>query len=235
MHTTPIHAQLILQQLADSAFPIGGQAHSFGLETLVADGQVSPQTLDAFLDDYLDESAIVDAWFCRQAYQLASVQASELFTSDWLLLNQRFSAFRTARESRTASAALGRRFLALVQNLSSQPRLAEAYQSSRTTGGDLHYATVFGLTGGLLDLGENATVIFYLQQSINALLAATQKLMSIGQSQTVGMLWQIKPHLISVAERSRSWSWEEGVSSCGLMLEIASMRHTTLPMRLFIS
>lgn len=235
MHKTLAHSQLLLQQLADSAFPIGGQAHSFGMETLISDGQVTPQTLEAFLRDYLNESGVADGWFCRQAYQLAKETEEERWLEIWLLLNRRLSALRTARESRTASATLGRRFLTLVQSLTAQPRLLSAYQVSRTAGVDLHYATVFGLVAGVLALEEEATVLFFLQQSLNGLLTAAPKMMAVGQSQTVGILWQIKPALIAAAERSQEWSWEEGLSSFGPMLEIASMRHTRLPVRLFIS
>ncbi|MFN8442370.1 MAG: urease accessory UreF family protein [Caldilineaceae bacterium] len=230
---TSNHSQLLLQQLADSTFPIGGQAHSFGLETLVNEGQITPQTLEPFLCDYLSEGAIVDGWFCRQAYRLAGEETN--WCDAWLLLNQRLSALRTARESRSASAALGRRFLTLVQSLSPQPSLASAYQASRAAGEEVHYATAFGFVGGVLTLGEEATVLFFLQQAINALLAATQKMMAIGQSQTVRILWQIKPAILAAAEQSRSWSWEEGISAFGPMLEVASMRHPRLPVRLFIS
>lgn len=228
-------AQLILQQLADSAFPIGGQSHSFGLETLVSDGQLTPHTLEQFLKDFLAESAIVDAWLCRQGYQLAAIGDDSLFRSEWLQLNRQSSALRTARESRAASAALGRRFLALVQSLSEKPRLRAAYQASRANGEELHHALAYGLAGGELQLGEEQTVLALLQQSINALLIASQKLMAIGQSQTVGILWHIKSDIVATAEASKSFSREKGFSSFGFMLEIASMRHVTLPVRLFIS
>ena len=51
-------AYLQLLHLADSAFPIGALAHSFGLETLVSATQLRPTTLELFLQGYLEEAGV---------------------------------------------------------------------------------------------------------------------------------------------------------------------------------
>ena len=105
---------LRLLHLADSALPIGGMAHAFGIETLAAEGSLDAERLPQFLEDYLAEAGAMDAAFCRAAHALAGPAFSE---EKWLDLNRRRSALQPARESRSASAALGRRFLELASGL----------------------------------------------------------------------------------------------------------------------
>ncbi len=104
MHTDHL-ALLQLMQLADSALPVGAAAHSFGLETLVAEEYLEVTQLGPFLRDYLEEAGVVEGAFCRLGYRLASHTDRALFTAEWLALNEQLSAIKTARESRAASAA----------------------------------------------------------------------------------------------------------------------------------
>ncbi|MBX3013432.1 MAG: hypothetical protein KF832_18065 [Caldilineaceae bacterium] len=248
---------LRLLHLADSAFPIGATAHSFGLETLTAEGHLTPQKLQRVLHDLLWESGQGEALFTRLAYRCAAAQASreagtmEAALPGWLELNQWVAAWKPAREGREASATLGRRFLQTVAHLEAAPVLQQAMTTASQAGIAVHYCAAFGLVGGALTLGEETTILAYLQQTVMGLISACLRLLPLGQSRASEILWKLKPTMAEVAAASLAISQTQPalgstpetalthafgqLAMCTPMLDLASMRHPTLTTRLFIS
>src|SRR6266404_5185793 len=122
-------AHLRLLHLADSAFPIGALAHSFGLESLVSAEILKVSELPGFLQGYLQEAGALEAVACREAFQLVEANHRKFSVARWIEINDCLSALKPPRESRAASAALGRNFLQASLALGDFPVLREAREA----------------------------------------------------------------------------------------------------------
>lgn len=220
---------LQLLQLADSAVPVGSLSHSFGLETLVFDGDLPsgvrdcPAALRWYVEDSLAETLLAEAVFCREAHSRA---LQGLSLTD---LNERCSAFRLTRESRDASLAMGRRFAALIARVQPSPAM-----SALTELEELHYSIAFGFVCGLLGIEVDGGVRAFLHQAVLSAISAAQRLAPLGQIEASRIAWDLKAAIGRTAERSRVIAVGE-IQCFSHLAELASMRHACLPTRLFIS
>lgn len=232
-------SDLRLLQLADSALPIGALSHSFGLESLTSAEILHVGNISEFLQSYLEESATMEAVFCREAFRLAIHGEKLISSGNWLALNARLSALKPGREARSGSAALGRNFLNAVAALGDFPILQIALQSTRDEQNIvplsvIHHSIAFGLAAGALGLPEDRSILAYLHQSAASLVSACQRLLPLGQSQATKILWELKPAILVAASRSATLTLDS-VCSFTPLLDWGAMEHPALATRLFIS
>lgn len=228
-------ADLRLLHLADSALPIGALAHSFGLESLTSCEMLTTRDLPDFLQAYLEEAGSMEAAFCREALRLPVATASESdFTARWVQLNDQLSARKPARESRAGSASLGGNFLQVVLNLAELPLARAALDASKRSASLVHHSSAFGLACSLLGFAEDRVVLVYLHQSVASLVSSCQRLLPLGQSEAARILWNLKPAIITAANRSAALAIDEACCFMPL-LDWGAMEHPALSTRLFIS
>ena len=223
---------LLHTQLLDSAFPIGAFSHSFGLETLIQENQVSTHTeLQTYCETMLRGAwAPCDALAIKAVYEwVPRGRFDELWEFDVAL-----HLSRSARESRAGVRKMGKRLLetgrAVHPTLNWLP-LIEAIGQGRAIG---VYPIVYGWACYHLQISLEHTAMGLLYANLSSTVNNATRAMRIGQTQAqsviVAILPQIEPAWREV-EHLDPWDFETGVPGS----DIAAMRHETLYSRLFMS
>ncbi len=217
-------------QTTDSAFPVGGFGHSYGLEGLVQDGRItSPGELEAFLrDTWLPALAHIDFPLIRLAHA-ASGSDAELFRLDELAW-----AVRPTSEIRKAQQQMGRQRLRLVALTTGLPRLVHLDEAAQADRWRASWPVVCGAEAGLLGIDAAAAMTACAYQGIAGLLAASAKLIRIGPTDIQCMLARQRDGLAEAVEVSKTIGADD-IGWFTPQLDIASARHETAYTRIFIS
>lgn len=220
---------LRLLQSGDSAYPTGAYAHSFGLEGVVQAGVVrDAATLERFLREHaLPLLLRAELPFAREAHRAAARgDVAEVCRLDGCC-----RALRGSRELREASRRVGAQRVQLAAAAASVPGIAvwtRALAEGRWEG---QLPVAYGVVSALQGLDEEETVAGFLYQQIAGLLAASMKLLRIGQV-------AVQQILARALDQATADDVEVAADEAGWfapLLDIAAARHETAYTRLFIS
>ncbi|MGZ3417356.1 MAG: urease accessory protein UreF [Polyangiales bacterium] len=169
----------LILQLADSAFPTGGFAHSGGLEALVNAGEIpDEEALRRFLRDALAQAAngacpFVDA------------------TGDVRAIDARCDLFLANDVANRASRTQGRAFLDTASRIFPHSEIADLRENLR--GSPRHHAPVFGAVARALGL-ERPSQLF-LHVTLRSLASAAVRLGVIGPHRAQRIMFDLGPSL----------------------------------------
>jgi len=205
-----------LLQLADSAFPTGGFAHSSGLEAAAAAGLVrGEEGTRRFLEGSVAQCGRGALPFVGAAHGGRAVEA-----------DRRCEAFLVAHVSRRASLAQGRALLDTAQ------RVFPATRAVALPHG--HQAPAFGAVGAALGLSAEHTQSAFLHVATRGVASAAVRLGLVGPYAAQRLLAELAPALAATVTRCGALSLDDARHATPLV-ELAQNAHDRLYSRLFLS
>ncbi|CAM4204325.1 urease accessory protein [Paenibacillus endophyticus] len=223
---------LAMQQLLDSALPIGGFSHSFGLETMVQDGRMSRSgQLYAYAAAMLLQSwASSDAMVIKAVYRDAPLADWERLWSVERLVHLQ----RVASETRSGVEKMGRRLLQLASAIHPQLDWSPLADALRAGACFASHPLSHGYACWLLGLSEERAIQGYFYTCIVTCINSALRLMSMGQTEGQFLIAKLTPLTEEAMKIVEKLAPEEAYSNMP-MAELAMMRHERLYSRLFMS
>jgi urease accessory protein len=222
---------LELLHLCDSLFPIGGYAHSDGLETAtstgaVADGAGLRAWLEATLDETIGRMEGPAVWQAWRAFQDGDFDAL-------MRLDEELAALRPSSSARRSSRAMGWRLLTTWQRLHPDSRLERtaALAESGAIGPGLPVA--FAGACACSGVARRASVEAFAYTRLAATTSAAMRLMPIGQTDAHLLLSHALERVPAVVDLLVLR--DSAPESFTPMLDIAAMTQQYLHSRLFRS
>lgn len=197
--TTGPAADWLVWQLADSAFPTGGFAHSGGLEAAWQHGEVrNRDELYAFLD-----SALLQLGHASLPFVVAAYAEPERFAE----LDSLFDVFTSNHVANRASRLQGRALLASASRIFARPELAAVLEAGPSACG--HFAPAFGMAARTLGIGKDAAVRLFFFQQLRALISGAVRLGIVGPMEGQALQHRIAPRAERVLERCLGLSLDD--------------------------
>ena len=222
-----------LLQIADSALPISGYTHSWGLEAAIARGTVhDPESLERWTVRWLRSSlgpfeGVLVASACR---------ATRAGDQDALIrFNSLLEASLAPPSIRRASREMGEQLIGLGATwVWSADRLQALLRSMPSGTSGWHHPIAFGMLGALADGEVDDVLAAFLHQAALGIIGAGVRAIPVGHTHGQQMLAYVHAEISDLIERLRDRDPETSGAGCP-SYEILCDEQTRLYARMFRS
>ena len=215
---------LRLWQLADSGFPTGSFAHSWGLEAAWQSGEVPDlRALRQFVLDALEQSG-------RSVLPL--LNAAHRDRARLGVLDEIADLFLTNRVANRASRAQGRAFSATCARVWSSPAVSAVDSEIRQGPG--HAGPAMGAMLNTLGVGLDDARRLCLYGTSRGVLAAAVRLGIVGSYDAQRLQHEVSPVILAISDRCAALG-ENDVAQTAPLLDLLQAAHDRLYSRLFQS
>lgn len=223
---------LSLLQLSDPTLPIGGYAHSSGLETYVQAGVVKNlKTAGEFINQMLSQNfRYGDAAFASLAYDTAERGDYETL----LQLDEECTALKLPKEMREASHKLGNRLMKVFQPLCKNEMTEKYLTDIKLKNAFGHYCIVFGLYAFALNIGKKEMLTGFYYNTAVGFVTNSVKLIPLGQQDGQELLYSLQTVINQLVEDSMRPD-RDLLGLCCPGFDIRCIQHESLYSRLYMS
>jgi urease accessory protein len=229
MHTQQhCFPELALLQITDSAFPLGGFAFSYGLESMAKLGRIKDVSdFKKYLLNVLAQVSCSEIPFVNSSYNCAPDEYEML-----VAIFMRLEAFVTVPCIRKASIMQGRSLLQIMKIVYPEHHFHGVMRWLQHRGLPPYFAPVFGLVSRQIGLDHMQALSAYAYIALRDQVSAAIRLGLLGPQDAQAILRESLANVNRSIDRVKDVAYHQAFKIAAV-LEIAQAHHPNLYSRLF--